>query len=254
MRVYRNLVFYCFVLFSLIFLGCQKSDSILSDLTSPNWQNGDSYYYQIYHNNQLIGSAREILHFDMEGNEPTYVLEILREIDWQETYLIDSTVVCFSRKDFSPIWSYRRVETDFDSRVVEAHYDGSEIDIWTETMDGKDAKSISVKGKYFDNEMIFNLIRWLQFEKGKRYSIKTVNPFLIQVTYGTVKYGGKVLVNTLSRTFDCNKISLTLDSEKYLLFVERGDRRKIVQMQMKSSDLTMVLIEQPEASAKITSR
>ncbi|MEO0092337.1 MAG: hypothetical protein ABIK61_06485 [candidate division WOR-3 bacterium] len=254
MRVYRNRVFYYFVLFGLSFLGCRKSDSILSDLTTPNWQNGDKCYYQIYHNNQLIGYAREILHFDMEGNEPTYVLEILKEIDWQETYLIDSTAVCFSRKDFSPIWSYRRVETDFDSRIVEAHYDESDIDIWTETMDGKDAKSISVKGKYFDNEMIFNLIRCVRFEKGRRYSIKTVNPFLIQVAFGTIKFGGKATVKSVSGTFDCNKINLTFDSAKYLVFVERSDRRRIVQIQEKSSDLTMVLIEKAGAPAKITSR
>ncbi|MCX7785838.1 MAG: DUF3108 domain-containing protein [candidate division WOR-3 bacterium] len=254
MRQYQKFIFRVLIPLILSYISCQKSHPILSDLIAPNWQNGDKYYYEIYRNNQLIGYTQQILHFDMEDKKPTYVLELLSEIDWQETYLSDSTVVCFSRQDFAPIWSYRKLETDFDSRIVEVHYDESNIDIWTETMDGKDAKSLSVKGTYFDNEMVFWLMRCLQWEKGKRYSIKIINPFLLQVALGTVSYGGKAIIKTLSGTFDCDKINLTFDSEKYNLFIERTSSRRLIQIQEKHSNLTLVLVEKTPQSTKITSR
>ncbi len=227
-------------------LQCQKPNLMSTDLIVPNWQDGDKYYYSIYHHNQLIGYVRQLLHFDMEGNKPIYVIESVSDFSFSEDYLVDSTVVSFCRKDFVPFWSYRRVETDFDTRIVEAHYDGSNIDIWTETMDGKNATTVSVKVRYFDHAMIFHLSRCLKFDKTKRYSISIFNPFLLQLTDCEIKYIGKKSVTTQLGTFDCDKISLSFDSKKYLIFVERTGLRRIIQFQEKNSNLLMVLTEKPQ--------
>lgn len=223
-------------------IACQKPTDITQDIVVPNWQNGEQLYYGVIRNDTMIGQTRYSIYFDVDGDIPIYTLEILTQIEWDEDYVWDSSVVYFRRDNFAPIWSYRKVETDFSYSIIETHYDESDVDIWFETIDGKETFNLSLKEPYFDSEMILTLMRAVRFMQAKKYSFNTFTPLTLQPMSNSIRYDGKKIATTPAGSFECDKMQLTTPFSKFYLYYEQQEPRRLVRYQEKKSNIALVLL------------
>jgi hypothetical protein len=231
------------VSFCLISSTCRKTENILRDLVVPTWQSGEKLIYGIYQNDILIGQANYSLFLDTDGDIPIFSLEIVTQSEFEEGFLWDSSIVHFRRDNFSPIWSLRHVETDFGYSIVETHYDGRDIEIWLETIDGKESYDFSMPEPYFDNEMLYTLLRAIRFTKVKKYSLNTLYPLTLQRLPISIKYNGRVTITTPVGIFDCDRIYLTSIQTKTNLYYERTEPRRLIKYQEKNSPISFILIK-----------
>ncbi len=232
------------VSFCLIASTCRKSENIVQDIVVPAWQDGEKLKYGIYRNDTLIGQATYSLFFDTDGDIPIFSVEMVTQSESEEDYLWDSTIVHFRRDNFSPVWSLRNVETDFGYSIVETHYDGPDIEIWMETIDGKESYEFSMSEPYFDNEMLYTLLRAIRFTKVKNYSINILYPLTLQKLPISIKYNGRITVTTPVGLFDCDRVYLTSIQVKTNLYFERTEPRRLIKYQEKNSPISFVLIKE----------
>ncbi len=232
-----------FILSICIFnTSCHKPILITQDIIVPNWQNGEQIFYGIVRNDSLIGRTQYSIYFDVEGDIPVYCLEMLTDTEWQDDYLWDSSVVYFRRDNFAPIWSYRKVETDFSYSIIETHYDESDVDIWFETIDGKETFNLSLKEPYFDSEIILTLMRTVRFMHAKKYSFNTFTPLTLQLMSNSIRYDGKKIATTPAGSFECDKMQLTTPFSKFYLYYEQQEPRRLIHYQEKKSNIALVLL------------
>jgi hypothetical protein len=194
-------------------------------------------------NDTMIGQARYSIFFDVDGDVPIFCLEMLSQTEWDEDYVWDSSIVYFRRDNFAPIWALHNIETDFGYSMVETHYDGSDVNIWLETIDGKESYDVSVREPYFNNEMLFTLLRAVRFNRGKKYSLNIFDPLTMQKMSISVRYNGKTTIETPAGSFECDRIYLKKAQSKLYLFYERQEPRRLVRYQEKNSSIAVVLLK-----------
>jgi hypothetical protein len=224
-------------------IGCNRVPSINQHIVIPNWGNYESLLYGITLNDSVIGTMEYDLIIDMERNESVYILTQVTEVDEEEDILTDSSVVCFRRDDFTPMWAYRKTESDFGYYITDVHYDKSKAQIRFETIDGKESKNISVQFPYFDNEMLLTLLRTIQFDKIKKYSFESVVPMVLVAMNNTVHYRGKANITTPAGKFRCDKITLNSPQNKCNIFYEQNNPRRMIRYQVEKSRIAIILLQ-----------
>jgi hypothetical protein len=228
---------------SVLSITCREQKDITQDIVVPDWQNGEKLYYRIMRNDTMIGSVTYSLYFDTDGDIPIFSLEMLSQTESDEDYVWDSSIVHFRRDNFAPIWALRNIETDFGYSTVETHYDGSDVEIWLETIDGKESYDLSIREPYFDNEMLFTILRAVRFSKFKKYTMNILLPLSLQNMSMSVRHSGITTVTTPAGSFECDRVSLTSMQDKINLFYERGEPRRLIRYQRNKSPIAVVLLK-----------
>ncbi|MCX8015678.1 MAG: hypothetical protein N2748_06615 [candidate division WOR-3 bacterium] len=239
----------CLLIAVFLFLGsinfaCQKSYQITDDLQAPDFKDGESFTYGYFRNDSLIGKTRMSLYFDTDGEIPIYCLETVTEREMPDDYITDSSVVHFRRDNFRPIWSYRMLETDLGWTITEVHYNEKDIDIWFETIDGRETFALSLSPPYFDSEMLLALLRAVQFKKSKKYTFNVVNPLMLTSTKNSVRYCAKIMIPMPQEYLECDKLQLNTPFKNIELFYERKLPRRLIKFQEKKSDVIAVLLNE----------
>ncbi|MEO0074980.1 MAG: hypothetical protein ABIK31_02595 [candidate division WOR-3 bacterium] len=239
---FKNVVIIGFTTICLI-LGCSKSALITNDLIAPNWQDGEALSYHIIRNDTIIGYAQYKIFFDMDHNIPVYILQLVTKTSSQMPYFYDTSVVCFRRHDFSPIWAWRKVESDIGYTIVTTRYEGNQAEIWRETIDGTQSFEQKLKQPSFDNEMVLTLLRALRFNKSRKYKLNVLAPMTMENISNTVRKLGKATVITKSGNFECDRIQLRYDNRLYNIFYERMEPRRLIKYQEKNSAIILELAQ-----------
>jgi len=242
----RQCIFSPFILIGVslfcIFTSCYKSKLITDDIIAPNWQNSERLNYGVSLNDTLIREVQYTIYFDVNADIPVYILEIITNSEEAESFMRDSSVVCFRRDDFTPIWAWRKVESDLGYTVVATRYTNSRAEIWRETIDGTESGQINYNYPCFDNEMVLTLLRGLRFNASKKYLFNVVIPFTSEKITNIIRYRGKSTINTPSGSFECSKLMLNYRNRVFFIYLENQDPRRLVKFQEKNSNVAMVLL------------
>lgn len=225
-------------------IGCHKTQSITDEIEAPNWENGEQLHYGIFKNDSMIGKVKTQLCFDMEEDIPVYILTILTDTELDNDNIWDSSVVCFRRDNFEPLWSWRKLETDFGYYITDTRYEDSDIDIWLETIDGKQSAYFNLKYPYFDNDMVLTLLRAVQFRHARKYSFNVAVPILLLGMNNTVRYGGKTSLTTPTGSFYCDKVYILTPQSKTIVYYERNNPRRLISYQREKSKIAVILLAQ----------
>ncbi|MEO0084705.1 MAG: hypothetical protein ABIJ94_03135 [candidate division WOR-3 bacterium] len=225
-------------------LCCQRTPDITNDLQPPAFKDGEQLTYGYFLNDTLIGKTEMRIYFDIDDDIPIYCLEIVTEREEADNYISDSSVVYFRRDNFQPIWSYRMLETDFGWRTTETHYSESDIDVWVETVDGKETFSLSLSPPYFDSEMLLALLRAVQFKRAKKYTFTVFNPLMQTITKTTARYHTKTMIPMTSEFIECDKLQLAMPFNEIVLFYEHRQPRRLIKFQEKRTDIVAVLLSE----------
>lgn len=220
---------------------CPKQIPISQDLTAPNWQDGEQSYYNIIRKNKVIGTLRYTLLFDMNADIPVYILELVTNMAPEEEYYYDSSVVCFRRSDFVPIWAWRKVESDLGYSIMTTRYNTNKAEIWKETIDGNESMTVKYKQPTYDNEMVLTLLRAAQFKLKRKYTFNAIIPISARKISNTVRQMAKTNITTRAGTFECNKIQLRYRNKTYIICYERNEPKRLVRSQEKDSDIVLEL-------------
>lgn len=223
------------------FISCPKQYPITQDLVAPNWQNGETLQYDIIRDNQVIGKVRYTLFFDMDANMPVYILHLATNMKPDYRYFYDSSVVCFRRTDFSPVWTWQKVESDISYSVMTTRYRDNYADIWKETIDGTESIRVKYKPPCYDNDMVLTVLRGLRFKYRKKYNFDAIIPLTTQKISNTVRQMAKTTITTSSGTYECNKIQLRYRNNIYYIFYERNEPHRLIRYQEKNANTTLDL-------------
>lgn len=237
-----DIIFLWLIILIFTAIGCHKPISITNDIVAPNWINGEYLHYGIFRNDSIIGEIKTRLNFDMEEDIPVYILTILTDTELDNDNVWDSSVVCFRRDNFVPLWSWRKLETDFGFYITDTRYEDSDVDIRMETIDGKQSANLNLSPPYFDNEMVLTLLRAVQFRHARKYSFNVAVPILLLGMNNTIRYGGKTTLTTPTGTFKCDKIYLVSPQNKIITYYEQNNPRRLICYQREKSKTSVILL------------
>jgi hypothetical protein len=223
-------------------LSCRNSNAVLKDCQAPAWHDGERIRYGIFVNDTMIGRIQRTLYFDINGNIPVYNQEIVTDMETEDGFLLDSLVVCFQRENYTPVWSWRKVESDLGYTIVSTRYQNSVAEIWRETIDGKETNRIKYKGFFLDNEMVMTYLRCLRFNLAKRYTLSLIAPMFNQKITGKIRYNGIATIRVPVGIFECDKITFESLNRKFYLYYERQEPRRLIQYQEKNTNAVVSLL------------
>jgi hypothetical protein len=242
MRKYKFWIFLSIIgLFIFLAIGCPKSAQINEDLVAPAWENGEKLYYNIIANDKVIGSAHYSIFFDLNADIPVYIIQLVTSTAPPFEYFYDTSIVCFRRDNFAPIWAWRKVESAMGYNIATTRYNENKAEIWKETIDGSESNELQFNPPCFDNEMVLVLFRALRFQKARKYDFNVIVPMTLQTISNSVRKLGKTTINTTAGSFECDKIQLRFSNRIYNIFYERNEPRRLIRYQEKDSNIGLEL-------------
>ncbi|MBS4016421.1 MAG: hypothetical protein KGZ86_08325 [Candidatus Latescibacteria bacterium] len=244
MRKYKYWLFLSVTgLFIFFAISCPKTAQLTKDLSAPAWQDGEKTYYDIIMNDEIIGGAHYTIFLDMNVDMPVYILHLVTTTEPPYDYFYDTSVVCFRRDDFTPVWAWRKVESDMGYSIVTTRYSESEAEIWKETIDGNESFEVRHDYPFYDNEMVLTLLRALRFQRARRYQLDVIVPMTLEKITNTVRRISKATVKTSVGSFECDKIQLRYHNRTYYIFYERNEPRRLIRYQEKNTKIALELSE-----------
>lgn len=225
----------------LSMINCPSRAPISHNLIAPNWQDGEVLYYNIVRDSNIIGKVRYSLFFDMNAGLPVYVLHLVTKMEPTVQYFFDSSVVCFQRSDFSPVWAWQKVESEMGYSMMTTRYVKNTAEIWKETIDGTESIRLRFNEPCYDNEMVLTVLRALRFKTKKKYNFSAVVSLSGQVINNSVRKMAKSTITTSAGAFECNKIQLRYQDKIYYIFYEQNEPHRLIRYQEKDSNTMLEL-------------
>jgi hypothetical protein len=209
----------------------------------PQWQHGETLNYNIIRNNRPAGKLSYFLYFDMNNEIPVYLVYRITRNDSLIEYFYDSSVVCFARRDFLPLWSANHVDTDFGYYKTEAHYSLPKVRILLETIDGIKLKELEVNEKCYDYNTLFYLVRAIDFSKKHEVRFYLVAPVISEKILYSAHRAGKSKIKINGEFVMCDKIKLTnlYTNDVYYLYYENSEPRRLIGYYDKRINLSFIL-------------
>ncbi|MGQ9678383.1 MAG: DUF3108 domain-containing protein [bacterium] len=213
---------------ALLTLSCAPVSPPLPELTSPDWQDGETTVYEVVRNDSILYTRKTIVQFDEIDEEPIVLITSIVQGHAVPFYFFDSTTLALTRYTFQPVLSYRAVATEISITEVEADFTENWIELRKTTIDGITRKNFPPTKKIYSIEMLQHLFRALPLEPGLRFTINVIIPLEFRTSRVDVTVLGTKAVSTPLGDIICREVSATAQRRQLRLLYELAQPHRLI--------------------------
>ncbi len=227
----------------LLLLGCPEPPAPVPpvEFRAPEWQDGETSVYTVTRNDSVLFRSTTTLRYDEEFGRPLVEAVTTVRPVLAQSWFFDSSVVVFRRDSLTPVRSVRTVETDIAEFDVEARYEGRQVVITKETIDGTESRTIKLPARAYDNEMFATLLRLVPPVSGTRLELNAVVPFDMRVLPVEATVLGTKYIATATDSIICREIVLNTPSKEVRFWYELAAPHRLVGMHDRESATELLL-------------
>lgn len=221
----------------LLLAACVTEDlGSMPAFEAPQWQDGETSIYVVTRNDSALYRSVLTLEFDEEmGNAasndspiPTLVaINVVRPISPAE-WFFDSVQAVLRRDNFSPVRTYRSVETDVSEFDLTARYSPGSVKIERQTVDGTTDEELRLPGRYYSYDAVQTWLRAVPLVSGTSFRDNLVIPSELRTVPVKFLVLGTKLVTTGVGDIMCREIVLILPTREVKFWYELAQPHRFI--------------------------
>jgi hypothetical protein len=234
----------------LLAAGCFTRPVELPELGLPDIHDGERSVYEVTRNDTVLYRTAITLNFDEELSDPAGAGEAVPMIVvtssvepvGPDVFFFDSSVVVSRRDSFSPVRSYRSIETDVSELEIDARYTDRHAAITKRTVEGVVEDAVKLPRPAFVVDVLQTFLRAVPPVSGTSFSVAMVVPIEFRTVPVKVSVLGTKLVTTDLGDILCREIVASTPNREVRFLYELEQPRRFVEMRDVSNETAMLLV------------